>query len=334
MIKKLLLSLLLSLSLISNCWATLIDSYPESNYNNDINLCGAVGFQSKGGEALTIGSNLVGSVKFYLTKIGSPTGNATAYLYAATGTVGTNATPTGSALATSATLDVSTISGNPTYNLYEFTFTTPYNASAGDYCVFVEYTGGNSSNYVNMGMDSSSPTHSGNLIRVDNPDVNTWLGIGIYDTIFYLYSNSYNITSDKIELQLVRSGSPSDNTILRVETDNAGVPSGTLIDANATVTVASSGISTSYEWVTFTFPASITIPLGTTYWITLGRDGTRSTVNRIMWVSGTEAFSYAMAIQGSGTWDTASYTGYFCDFRVYGDVVTASTPSMQVIYIQ
>ena len=60
------------------------------------------------------------SCKFNLQKAGSPTGNCYARLYAVTGTIGTDAVPTGSVLATSDAKDVSTISTST--GLVEFSF--------------------------------------------------------------------------------------------------------------------------------------------------------------------------------------------------------------------
>ena len=60
------------------------------------------------GQAFTPGlSSFIRSARFYLSKDGSPTGTIVSKLYATTGPAG-SAAPTGSALATSAGLDVST----------------------------------------------------------------------------------------------------------------------------------------------------------------------------------------------------------------------------------
>jgi len=64
------------------------------------------------GQAVTIGTSYVKLSKctFNMIRGGNPTGNVRAKLYASTGTVGINAIPTGTVLATSNTLDISTIS--------------------------------------------------------------------------------------------------------------------------------------------------------------------------------------------------------------------------------
>lgn len=83
-----------------------------------------------------------------------------------------------------------------------------------------------------------------------------------------------------IILYMYRQSSPADNCILRIETDNAGAPSGTLADANATVTVAASGFGTSQANYTFTFPGAFTLTDKTKYWIVLSRSGGLDNTNR------------------------------------------------------
>lgn len=106
--------------------------------------------------------------KFFLTKIGSPSGNIVAKLYAITGTYGVNSIPTGSALATSSNVDVSTIHSavnsnslvSSDYTLITFTFATPYVMTQGtSYVIVLEYSGGSGGNYLSIGGgDSNLPT--------------------------------------------------------------------------------------------------------------------------------------------------------------------------------
>jgi peptidoglycan/xylan/chitin deacetylase (PgdA/CDA1 family)/PKD repeat protein len=129
----------------------VIASYPESNMSDwgdlDQNMRGW-------GQAFTAGSSVT-SVKFYLLKIGSPTGSAYAKIYAMSGTFGTNAKPTGAALATSNPVNVSTLQGS--WNLVEFTFATPFNTTNGThYIISIEYTGGSSTNVILVGLGQPS----------------------------------------------------------------------------------------------------------------------------------------------------------------------------------
>jgi hypothetical protein len=97
----------------------------------------------------------LGSIRAYLKKTGSPTGNATAVIYAHTGTFGDDGLPTGSALATSNTFDVSTLTTS--YAMTTFTFGTPYTLAQGtEYYLSIEYSGGSGGNTVEWGGDGIS----------------------------------------------------------------------------------------------------------------------------------------------------------------------------------
>jgi len=70
------------------------------------------------------------------------------------------------------------------------------------------------------------------------------------------------IASNAITLSLRKYVSPSVDLCIRIETDNAGEPSGTLFDANATATVTSASLTTSLVETTVTLAWNITIPKG------------------------------------------------------------------------
>ena len=63
-----------------------------------------------------------------------------------------------------------------------------------------------------------------------------------------------------LKLWLCKTSSPSDNLKLRIETDNAGEPSGTLFDANAISSIEAASLTTSLADTTMTLAGSITIP--------------------------------------------------------------------------
>lgn len=105
------------------------------------------------------------SAKFQLSLFtGTPTGNMYAKLYAHSGTFGTSSVPTGTALATSDPVDVGNVPS--TYGstlMTEFIFSTPYQLVSGtNYCIAIEYTGGDGSNAIAIFRRGSSPTHPGN----------------------------------------------------------------------------------------------------------------------------------------------------------------------------
>lgn len=161
----------------------LFDSYSESNQDSGENLTSGASVTMIGQTFLGDGGTLA-SCKFYLKKTGSPTGNATAKLYAHTGSYG-DGQPTGAALATSGTLNVSTLTTS--YQLITFTFTggdkvTMTGGTA--YCIVVEYSNGDGSNYVTAGFDGSSPSHAGNTVFTFTGSFGKNTG---RDTVFYIY---------------------------------------------------------------------------------------------------------------------------------------------------
>ena len=161
------------------------DSYAEANSDSELTLNsgGVVGVgQSFTGEA-GIGSTLA-SAKFYMKKTNSPTGNAVAKVYAAFGTDGVSAIPSGAALATSGNFDVSTLTGS--LALVTFTFTGANKiALTRDtvYIVTVEYAGGDGTDNIQVGYDGSSPAHAGNYVSLTG---SVWTANAARDTVFYV----------------------------------------------------------------------------------------------------------------------------------------------------
>lgn len=163
----------------------VVDFYSESNQNtqsllsSDVSITDQAISQSFTGD----GSNLA-SVELYLDKSGSPTGNAVVKIFAHSGTFGTSSLPTGSALATSDTFDVATLTTS--FQLVEFTFSGVEQIALGSgtrYCVVLEYSGGDFTNRVNMGADNTSSTHAGNYGRLRN---SVWTAFSTIDNVFYV----------------------------------------------------------------------------------------------------------------------------------------------------
>src|SRR5262249_25971905 len=97
------------------------DGFTESNYGAYFYIGAGTTFYPAGAaQSFTGDGGQLKSVKFDLSKVGAPTGYAVAQIYAITGTFGSTAKPSGSALASSNPLDVSSL---PTsFALSEFTF--------------------------------------------------------------------------------------------------------------------------------------------------------------------------------------------------------------------
>lgn len=170
----------------SLCWLTyasdiLIDSYSETNYDN---YSGLYAVNYAWGQTFNISAGInykITSCKFYLQKVGSPTGHLRAALYAESG-----GKPTGSMLADSDDYDVSTI---PTsFTLIEFIFSVGYTITPDvDWCILVYWHDMTSSyppNYVQVGQDGSSPSHHGTGFY--STDMSSW-STSARDIIFYVY---------------------------------------------------------------------------------------------------------------------------------------------------
>ena len=130
------------------------------------------GADLKIGESFAVDiSRVLSTAKFRLSKQGSPTGDMVAKIYAHSGTYGTSSVPTGSALATSAVVTAASLTTSSAWVDFAFSGANAITLSAStDYCLALEYTStsSNSSNYVKVGLDATSPTYSG------NPFIGTW----------------------------------------------------------------------------------------------------------------------------------------------------------------
>ncbi len=94
----------------------------------------------------------------------------------------------------------------------------------------------------------------------------------IYGNIYAAQSFSVPFTDDsykQIEVYVRKIGSPAGSLLVRIETDSNGEPSGTLVHANATATIAGGDIGTSYDWELGTFTGLFTLNANTNYWIVM-----------------------------------------------------------------
>lgn len=164
--------------------ATTTDSYSETNRNTDQAL--GNGTIIGAGQSLTGDGNVLSRARFFLSKTLSPTGDITAKLYAHTGTFGTDGTPTGSAVATSNTVSAAGLTTTPTLTDFEFEdeFTL---VNTTKYFVVLEYSGGDASNYVNVGVDTTTPGHGGNFATLTG---STWTAAGGTDGCFYVFTGA------------------------------------------------------------------------------------------------------------------------------------------------
>lgn len=158
----------------------IIDSYPETNVSTwtqrNVN-------QGIGQAFVNTKQALLRKVKFYLNKVGSPTGTMVASLYACKGTPGSTGNVTGDALATSDPIEVNVLTSS--LQLITFTFSKPYIMDAGmNYVIAFIYKSGVSptGNWVNVGINMTNPSHPGNAVTYTGDAWYAYIG----DIIFYL----------------------------------------------------------------------------------------------------------------------------------------------------
>jgi len=165
----------------------IVDSYSESNHSGSVVVVSNYEWIEVG-QSFTGDGGTLDSIKFYIKKYGSPTGNCSAKVYAHTGTFGTSSVPTGSALATSGTIDVSTISTSISLVTFTFSGAEKITLTNGTkYVAVLEYGGGDpSTNNIQAGIDDTSPTHSGNASLYD--DI-SWGYVSWSDVYFYVYKD-------------------------------------------------------------------------------------------------------------------------------------------------
>lgn len=170
--------------------STVIDSYGKSNTNATYSLYNGYSVIFMGQSFSNTNVGYLDNIKFHIFKSGSPAGNATAYLYAHTGTLGSSSLAIGSPLATSSTLiDVSTLGTTTAQELSTFYFTgygrVRMEAST-NYCIVLGYNGGDASNYLKIGTDTTSPTPVGNIMYSANGT--SWTAITANDLIYSVSS--------------------------------------------------------------------------------------------------------------------------------------------------
>lgn len=107
-------------------------------------------------------------------------------------------------------------------------------------------------------------------------------------------------------LYLQKVGTPIGTMTLRIETDSGGQPSGTLADANATGTLAESGLAAAYALATFTFAGSITLQPRVVYWLVLSTSRAASGVDYVQWGADASSPTYAYQNASGGTASIAS----------------------------
>lgn len=131
-------------------------------------------------------------------------------------------------------------------------------------------------------------------------------GSGTEESQAQTFTTTRDMEVIAVKLKLFKESSPVDNLIVRIETTSAGVPTGTLVHANATGTISASSLTTSTSGANYkiSFAGEFTLSSGVVYAVVLTRSGARDTTNRVVSPTNTTVLysggsSYS---KNSGTW--------------------------------
>ena len=144
------------------------------------------------GQCLTLSDTSINKVVFRLRGDSSPTGDVTAIITPASGTVGSTAVGTNEIIAISEKLDASTIGS---YANYEFIFPNSVKLTAGDYFIGLHFPYGDNNSLIAVGTDDVNYASASHMNLAINRNSGGWQSVqsGNATTIFTLYGQK-NLT--------------------------------------------------------------------------------------------------------------------------------------------
>lgn len=179
------------------------------------------------------------------------------------------------------------------------------------------YANGNASASTNGGSSWSAQT-------IDMASTYTTSAVANKDRLAQSFQIDSAATLDLVKLYLRKWGSPSGTLTLRVETDSSGSPSGTLVNANATVDVAESGLGTSLALVDFDFSTNFPLSGSTPYWLVLSTTRSASASDYVVWGADSSP-GYASGEMKSDNSGWSAESKDAC-FEVYAESTTYEEP--------
>jgi len=145
-----------------------------------------------------------------------------------------------------------------------------------------------------------------------------WRDVTANTNISQGFKPNTSSTVTKVRLWLKKTGAPTGNITISIETDTAGVPSGTSVTNGDSQNVDVTTLTTGYGWVTFTFAANPTLVAGTQYHIVLQGSFAISPTACVSWGADNYDVIYpsgSMSLYGGATW--TAQTLYKACFEVY-----------------
>jgi len=164
----------------------LVDSYGWINGDT-----GASTVAAERGQSFTANGGILDNIQFYGYKVGSPTGNIVAYIYAHTGTFGVDGKPMGSPLATSDGVNSAEVSESFGLQTFAFSGANKIHLISGNKYFVTLQMFGDLENNIYMGMDGSSPTADGNYAYFAGGN---WITSNTTAVCFYVYKDDTTTT--------------------------------------------------------------------------------------------------------------------------------------------
>lgn len=331
---------------VASSTIVLLETYATTNRDSAIQLRGQSGagalvtVDSAGASLAALGNNgaaqftlaqsiavtaglVTQATVFFDANTGSPTGTVAASLHVDDGTgkpsasalESVNFTPTASSNNTITFAGTTFISGTVWLKL------TSNNTQASTVRWNVRYNNANPYASGVMKADSSaSPGTWGTFgTTQDMRCTITTTALATNDAVGQGFSHASSTTVPYIDLYLKRTGTRSGDLTLEIQSNSAGLPSGTAISSGVSAVVLASSVSTSWGLVRFTF-SSPSITGGTQYHIVLKTTDTADNSAYIEVGTDTSSPGYAngaVALLQSSSWAAASPAADAC-FAIYG----------------
>ena len=146
----------------------------------------------------------------------------------------------------------------------------------------------------------------------------TWRDTAANTNISQGFKPNTSNTVTKVRLWLKKTGAPTGNITISIETDSGGVPSGTSVSNGDSSNVDVTTLATTYGWIVFKFATNPTLTAGTQYHIVLKSSFSISNSAYVNWGADNYDLIYpngVMSHYDGTTWTTE--INYNACFEVY-----------------
>ena len=158
------------------------------------------------------GNYVLDSCKFKLYKEADDGGNVYVEVYEHTGTFGSTSKPTGTALATSDTINISDLSSSASWVKFSFTGANRITLEGGYYCLAIHCSTGGT-DYITCQIDSASTTDPGNFSATSNGS--TWTTTSSWDILFEIFYENNTVSETGSDISYTSNAKSCIQTIDR-----------------------------------------------------------------------------------------------------------------------